>query len=274
MSHDPFAIENGFKTVLQREGSCQIGLWQALANPYTAEISAAAGFDWLLFDGEHGPNDVPLLLAQLQAVAPYAAHAVARPPVGEARLIKQYLDIGFQTLLVPFVETAEQAEAIVAATRYPPGGIRGVGSGLARAARWNGIPGYLDGANAQICVLLQIETRLGLDNIEAIAGVEGVDGIFIGPSDLAAALGHIGRPDHPEVVGRVEEAVAKLGAMHKPVGILAMTQALATHYRSLGCRFIAVGTDVALFTRALSDLAKLHGVGSGEDAPAAPRNGY
>jgi 4-hydroxy-2-oxoheptanedioate aldolase len=274
MSRDPFTIENGFKTVLQRDGSCQIGLWQALANPYTAEISAAAGFDWLLFDGEHGPNDVPLLLAQLQAVAPYAVHPVARPPSGEARLIKQYLDIGFQTLLVPFIETAQQAEAVVVATRYPPAGIRGVGSGLARAARWNGVPGYLQRANEQICVLLQIETQLGLTNIEAIAEVEGVDGIFIGPADLAAALGHIGRPDHPNVVQRIEGAITKLQATRKPIGILATTADLIARYRSLGCRFIAVGTDVALFSRALSELARLHGKGSGADAAPAPRTGY
>jgi 4-hydroxy-2-oxoheptanedioate aldolase len=273
MSRDAFTLENGFKTVLQREGSCQIGLWQALANPYTAEISAAAGFDWLLFDGEHGPNDVPLLLAQLQAVAPYSVHAVARPPVGEARLIKQYLDIGFQTLLVPFVETAEQARAIVAATRYPPAGTRGVGSGLARAARWNGIPGYLDGANEQICVLLQIETRLGLANIETIAGVEGVDGIFFGPADLAAALGHIGQPGHPDVTQAIETAITKLSAANKAVGILALTAELANRYRSLGCRFVAVGTDVALFSKALADLAKLHGSG-GVDGATAPRDGY
>lgn len=272
MSGGPFDLENGFKTVLQRGGHCQIGLWQALANPYTAEISATAGFDWLLFDGEHGPNDVPLLLAQLQAVAPYKVHAVARPPAGDARLIKQYLDIGFQTLLVPFIETAEQAQAVVAATRYPPTGIRGVGSGLARAARWNAVPGYLQGANAQVCVLLQIETRLGLSNIEAIARVEGVDGIFIGPADLAAALGHIGRPDHPEVVRAIEAAIARLRTLGKPFGILAMTPELAARYRALGCAFMAVGTDVALFTKALGDLARLYD----DNAAAAPaaRNGY
>jgi 4-hydroxy-2-oxoheptanedioate aldolase len=236
---------NAFKAALA-QGRLQIGLWQALANPYTAEICATAGFDWLLFDGEHAPNDVPLLLSQLQAVSAYASHPVARPPCGDAHLIKRYLDIGFTTLLVPFVETPDQAAMLVAATRYPPAGVRGVASGLVRASRWNKIDGYLQHADDAMCLLVQIESPLGLANLAAIAATPGVDGVFIGPADLSAALGHRGAPQHPQVQARIARAIREIRDCGKPAGILASDEASARRYIELGCSFVAVGTDVAL----------------------------
>jgi 4-hydroxy-2-oxoheptanedioate aldolase len=247
-------LDNPFKRAL-REHRVQIGLWQALANPYTAEICATAGFDWLLFDGEHGPNDIPLLLAQLQAVSAYSSHPVARPPSGDANLVKQYLDIGFTTLLIPFVESVEQTRALVRAVRYPPEGIRGVAAGIVRASRWNRVAGYLDNADRDICLLLQIETKAGLENLASIAATEGVDGIFVGPSDLSAALGHRGNPGHPDIQKAIAGAIKTICESGKAAGILASVQADAERYQSLGCTFIAVGSDVAILVRGSSDLA-------------------
>ena len=200
-------LTNRFKAAL-RAGQPQIGLWLGLADPYSAEICAGAGFDWLLIDGEHAPNDVRSILAQLQTLAPYPVSPIVRPPIGETYLIKQLLDIGAQTLLIPMVETAAQAAALVAAVRYPPAGVRGVGSALARASRWQRVPGYLERADAEICLLVQVETRTGLDNLDAIATVEGVDGVFIGPADLSAALGHRGNPGHPDVQEAIQGGIA------------------------------------------------------------------
>lgn len=259
-------LQNPFKTAL-REGRPQIGLWQGLANPYTAEICAGAGFDWLLFDGEHAPNDVPTLLSQLQAIGGLPVNAVARPPVGEPWIIKQYLDLGFSNLLVPLVETPDQAEGLVRTVRYPPEGIRGVGAALARAARWNRLGDYLQWANDQICLLLQVETRAGLENLAAIASTEGVDGVFIGPADLSAALGHRGDPGHPEVQTAVETAIAQVQAAGKAAGILTSDEALARRYLDLGCLFVAVGNDVSLLTKAADTLAARFGRNA---APAVP----
>jgi len=245
MTTEPFEIRNPFKAAIGRMQP-QLGLWQALGSPYTAEICATAGFDWLLFDGEHGPNDVPSLLAQLQAVNGYGCPPVARPPAGETRLIKQYLDIGFTSLLIPFVETEAQARQLVAAVRYPPEGVRGVASGLVRASRWGRIPGYLDRASEEICLIVQIESPLGLENLEAIARVEGVDGVFLGPADLSAALGRRGAPDHPDVRETIERAIEAIRAAGKPAGILCADPALARRYVERGCVFVAVGSDVGL----------------------------
>jgi 4-hydroxy-2-oxoheptanedioate aldolase len=254
MTSNPFALRNPFKTAL-REGRRQIGLWQALANAYTTEICAGAGFDWLLFDGEHAPNDIPSLLAQLQAAAPYPVHAVGRPPVGDPHVIKQYLDIGFQTLLMPFVESAEQARALVRAVRYPPFGIRGVAPGLSRAARWGRIADYLDRADDEICLLVQIESVAGIDKLDSICAVDGVDGLFIGPADLSAALGRRGRPGDPAMIERIEDAVRRIAASGKAAGILALDHAFAERCAGLGCTFIAIGTDTGLLARASSELA-------------------
>jgi 4-hydroxy-2-oxoheptanedioate aldolase len=247
---------NAFKAALKTRTRAQIGLWLGLANPYCAEICAGAGFDWLLIDGEHAPNNLRSILAQLQVLAAYPVHAVVRPVSGDVNLIKQLLDIGAQTLLIPLVESAEQAGQLVAAMRYPPAGIRGVGSALARASGWNRHAGYLHEADQEMCLLVQVETRKGLENLEAIAAVEGVDGIFIGPSDLAAALGHLGHPDHPEVEAAIDEAVRRIQAFGRAAGILSASEPLARRYLSLGCSFVAVGLDTALLMRAAQDLAR------------------
>ena len=201
-------VTNRFKAAL-KDRQKQIGLWLAMADSYSAEICAGSGFDWLLLDGEHSPLDLRTMLAQLQSVAPYSAHAVVRPPTGDPVLIKQMLDIGAQSLLIPMVETPEQAEMLVRATRYAPQGFRGVGAGIARAARWGRVAHYLEQANDQVCLLLQVETRTGLENLERIAAIDGVDGIFLGAADLSASLGHIGQPQHPEVVSAMEKAIAR-----------------------------------------------------------------
>jgi len=245
---------NAFKTAIG-EGRAQIGLWQALASPYTAEICAGAGFDWLLIDGEHAPNDIPLVLAQLQAVAASPVEPVVRLPIGDAVLVKQYLDIGARSLLVPMIESADQALEMVRATRYPPHGIRGVGSAIGRASRWNRTAGYLQNAHDEICLLLQVESVAGLANIEAIANTDGVDGVFIGPSDLAAALGHLGSPGHADVQTAIESGIATIRAAGKAAGILIADEALARRYLELGASFVAVGTDVTILARGAEALA-------------------
>ena len=264
----PRVATNGFKAALAR-GEVQIGLWQALASPACAEICAAAGFDWLLFDGEHGPNDVPLLLQQLHAVSAHPVHPVGRVPIGEVHIIKQYLDIGFQSLLVPLVESAEQATTLARACRYPPDGLRGVGTGVVRASGYNRVAEYLERADGEICLVVQVETRAGLESLDAIAAVEGVDAVFIGPADLAAALGHRGQPGAAPVQSAIADAISRVRAAGKPVGILAADETLARRYIELGCGFVAVGTDVALLARGSSALAARFGAG----ADASPSDG-
>jgi 4-hydroxy-2-oxoheptanedioate aldolase len=247
---------NIFKAAL-KEGRTQIGLWVALTSAYTAEICGGAGYDWLLIDAEHAPNDIQTLVAQLQALARYPVHAIVRPPIGEAWMIKQILDIGAQTILVPMVETREQAEALVRAVRYPPHGIRGVGASLARASGFNRIPDYLQTANDQVCLLLQIESRAGLANLDAIASTEGVDGVFVGPADLAADMGFLGKPGAPEVQAAVEGALRRVQDHGKAAGILTADQTLARRYLELGASFVGIGSDVGLLvnstTRLLSE---------------------
>lgn len=240
--------ENTFKAALAR-GHAQIGLWLGLANPYAAEVVAGAGFDWLLIDGEHAPNTVPTILAQLQAIAAYPSHPVVRVPWNDAVAVKQVLDLGAQTLLVPMVQSADEARAAVAATRYPPHGVRGVGSALARASRWNRVDDYLRRANERIAVLVQVETRAGLDAIDAIARVDGVDGVFIGPADLAADLGHLGEPAHPDVQAAIDRAIAAIAAAGKAAGILSADPAAARRYLEAGATFVAVGVDTTLLAR-------------------------
>lgn len=258
---------NTFKVRLQ-SGEAQIGLWLGLADPYCAELAANAGFDWLLIDGEHAPNDLRGMLGQLQAVAPYPSHPVIRPVIGDTALIKQVLDIGVQTLLVPMVESAEQARELVRAIHYPPSGVRGVGSALARASRWNSIPGYLDKADEQMCLLVQIENQEGLANLDAIAAVEGVDGVFIGPADLSASMGFRGNPGHPDVQAAIEDAIARIQKAGKAAGILSADQKLARRYIELGAAFVAVGVDTTVLMRGLQTLAATF-----KDAPAPTSSG-
>jgi 4-hydroxy-2-oxoheptanedioate aldolase len=234
------------------------GMWVASGSPVCAEICAGAGLDWLLIDSEHAPNDLRSILAQLQAVAPYPVTPVVRPPAGDPVLIKQLLDVGAEVLLIPMVESAAQAQALVAATRYPPHGIRGVGSALARASRWNRTDDYLRRAADTVSVLVQVESRAGLDAITDIAAVDGIDGVFLGPADLAASLGHLGGQDHPEVVAAVEGAIAAVTAAGKAAGVNAFPPHLASRYLAAGARFILVGADVTLLARGSEALAARH----------------
>lgn len=264
--------ENKFKTALADKRQ-QIGFWLSLANATTAEVCATADFDWLLLDGEHSPNDVRATLEQLRAVAPYRSHPVVRPPVGDVALIKQYLDIGAQTLLIPMVDTAEQARQLVAATRYPPNGIRGVGSAAARVSRWGLRADYLDRADDEVCLLVQAETRQALDNLEEICAVDGVHGVFIGPADLSASLGYRGKPGHPEVQAAIEGAIKRIVASGKAAGTLVSDNDLARRYLELGCTFVAVGLDarvLALATRALrAEFIKDGAVAAGSSSKGA-----
>jgi 4-hydroxy-2-oxoheptanedioate aldolase len=245
--------QNTFKRAITA-GRQQIGLWVSLASPYCAEIVAGSGFDWLLIDTEHSPNEVDNTLAQLQAVAAYPAAPVVRPAWNDTVLIKRHLDIGAQTLLVPYVGTPEEAARAVAATRYPTRGTRGV-AGLTRAARFGRVKEYARRADQELCLLVQVETREGLDNLEAIARTDGIDGVFIGPADLAAALGHLGETGHAEVQSAIKDAIARIKSCGKPAGILAIDEASTRRYMEWGTTFTAVGQDIMLLARETEKLA-------------------
>lgn len=234
----------------------QLGLWIGLADAdgYCAEIAANAGYDWLLVDGEHAPNNVRTILTQLQSIAAYPSQPIVRPVTGDVALIKQLLDIGAQTLLIPMIETAEQAELMVKATRYPPEGIRGVGAVLARASRWANIPNYIHTADQEICVLLQIESKKGLDNLDEILQVEGVDGIFIGPADLSAELGYRGQPGNEDVQKIIVEMIKKIHKANKAAGIFTADEALIRKYIALGVEFIGIGVDTCLLMDSMKQL--------------------
>lgn len=250
--------QNTFRDAL-RAGRPQIGCWLGLASANVAELLATCGFDWLLIDNEHAPNDVPGTLAQLRAVAPYSPHAIVRPVHGDVALVKQYLDIGAQTLLIPMVDTPEQAALMVRATRYPPEGIRGVGAALARASRWNQVDSYLHRANTQMCLLVQAETTEAIRNLAAIAAVDGVDGVFFGPGDLSASMGYHGHPGHPAVQRAILDGIATVRAAGKAPGILATDRQQAQTYLDAGALFVAVGLDTSLLVRAATDLAASFG---------------
>lgn len=235
---------NAFKKAILA-GRQQVGLWVSLASPYSTEIVAGSGFDWLLIDGEHSPNDPTTVLPQLQAAAPYPVSAIVRPAWNDKVLIKRYLDVGAQSLLVPYVETAEQAASAVASIRYPLRGVRGV-AGVTRASRFGRVADYVKRAEEELCLLVQIESRLGLDNLEAIARTDGVDGVFIGPADLAAGLGQLGQQGHPEVQKAIEDAIKRIKACGKPAGILAVDEASARRYMEWGTTFTAVGLDAMI----------------------------
>ena len=233
-------------------GETQIGLWCTLSSPYAAEAVAGSGLDWLLIDTEHSPGGVETTLAQLQAVAAYPVSPIVRPAANDAVLIKKFLDIGAQTLLIPFVQSPEEAAAAVAAMRYAPAGIRGV-AGTTRATRFGRVRDYFKTAHKELCLLVQVETAEALDRLEDIAAVEGVDGIFIGPNDLAASLGHVGNMAHPEVVAAVEEGMRRLQAIGKPSGVYASPD-FARRCIELGCRFAAVGGDASLLVKGTDGL--------------------
>lgn len=251
------------------------GCWVGLPDNTAAEIMAGAGFDWLLIDNEHAPYDLRTTMSHLQVMAAYDVAPIVRPVVGDTALIKQLLDIGAQTLLVPMVDSAEQARELVRATRYPPEGIRGLGASLARGARWNRIPGYLHKANKEICLIVQAETVTAIENLEEILAVEGVHGVFIGPSDLSASMGHVGNPGHPDVIKTIKEGLQKIKAAGKFGGLLNMDPALTAAYVEAGARFVGVGVDTAMLTAASKALAdKYCNPESAAAAPAKSSAGY
>ncbi|GHG44772.1 2,4-dihydroxyhept-2-ene-1,7-dioic acid aldolase [Sinomonas cellulolyticus] len=249
----------------QDRPAAQIGLWVCSGSPLVAEIMAGSGADWLLIDTEHSPNSLESVLAQLHAVHGYPVLPMVRLPWNDVVLIKQYLDLGAQNLLIPMVNDAEQARAAVAAVRYPPHGVRGVGSALARAARWNRIPDYLARADETISLAVQIETAEAVSNVEDILAVDGVDAIFIGPSDLAASMGFLGQQEHPEVRAAVERCLAAAAAAGKPAGVNAFVEATARHYIEHGARFVLVGADVAILARSSEELASRFAAGAADD---------
>lgn len=235
------------------QGDTLIGCWCALANPVSTEVLGLAGFDWLVLDGEHAPNDITTFVPQLMALKGSPSAPVVRPPTNEPVIIKRLLDIGFYNFLIPFVETEEQALRAVSATRYPPAGIRGV-SVSHRCNNYGTVPEYFSLINDNITVLTQIESQDGVDNIDAIAAVDGVDGIFVGPGDLSAALGYLGAPNHPEVQRVIQHIFARTQAQGKPSGILAPAEADARRYLEWGARFVAVGSDLGVFRSATQSL--------------------
>jgi 2-dehydro-3-deoxyglucarate aldolase len=234
-------------------GKKLIGCWSSLSNAITTEVLGVAGFDWILLDGEHSPNDVGTFIPQLMALKDSASAPVVRPSSNNTVEIKRLLDAGFYNFLVPFVETAEEAARAVAATRYPPQGVRGV-SVSQRSNRYGTVAEYFAGINEQICVAVQIESNAGIAAAAEIAAVDGVDCIFVGPSDLAAGMGHLGNANHPEVQAAIAAVYAAAKAAGKPSGILAPKEEDARRYMAMGATFVAVGSDLGVFRTATQSL--------------------
>ncbi|MDN4478960.1 aldolase/citrate lyase family protein [Demequina sp. SYSU T00039] len=231
------------------------GMWVCSGSPVVAEICAGGGLDWLLIDMEHGPNGLPEVLAQLQAVAAYPTVPVVRVPANDPVLLKQVLDLGAQSVLVPMVSSAAEARAAVEAVRYPPRGRRGVGSALARSARWNRVDGYLDDADRHVSLMVQVETAAAVEAAGEIAAVDGIDAVFVGPSDLAASMGLLGQQTHPEVTAAVLRAFDAVRAAGTPVGVNAFDPAVAASYVEAGASFVLVAADVAMLARGSEALA-------------------
>ncbi|MFE7841705.1 HpcH/HpaI aldolase/citrate lyase family protein [Streptomyces sp. NPDC057474] len=245
-----------------------VGMWVCSGSPLVAEICAGSGLDWLLIDAEHSPNDLASILAQLQAVAAYPVTPLVRPPSDDQVTIKQYLDLGAQNLLIPMIDSADQARAAVRSTRYPPAGVRGVGSALARASRWNRTPDYLDHAEGHVSLVVQIESTEAVGNCRDIADVDGVDAVFVGPSDLAASMGKLGRQDHPAVQDVVRSVIEDVRRAGKPVGVNAFKPETAHLYLDAGADFVLVGADVALLARGSESLASMY-IHSAGDGPSS-----
>ncbi|MGU3494171.1 HpcH/HpaI aldolase family protein [Xanthobacteraceae bacterium A53D] len=245
---------NAFKRAIY-SGRQQIGFWNSMSSTTATEILAGSGFDWLLLDAEHAPNDVAAIMAQLQAMMEHDTQPIIRIPENDPIVIKRHLDIGVQSFLVPMVETVEQAEAVVAATRFPPDGIRGF-AGASRASRFGRVKDYHRRAHEELCMLVQVETRLGLDNLEGIAKVPGIDGVFIGPGDLSADLGFLGDQANPEIVALIEKTIGRIVAAGNRAGILTGDETLARRYMAAGCVFTAVGIDTGTLARATEAIAR------------------
>lgn len=249
------APTNKFKQALQAKQP-QVGCWVAMADAYAAEIAATAGFDWLLVDGEHAPNDLRSIMEQVRVIETSDSAPVVRLPIGETWMIKQYLDAGVQNLLIPMVESGEHAQELVRAVTYPPHGLRGVGSALARASKFAAIPDYLTTADEQICLIVQVENLAGLAALDDILAVDGLDGVFVGPSDLAADMGHIGQTEAPEVQAAVLDALSRIVASGKAAGVLTMEPKMKKASLDLGVTFLADAVDVTLFASAMRNAAK------------------
>ena len=246
---------NSFKRAL-KSGRPQYGFFNGLPHTYAAEICAGAGFDWVLIDAEHGPFDMSSVLHNLQSMASFDVPILVRPPEGNPVTLKQLLDAGVQSVLIPMVESAEQAALMVRAMRYPPAGIRGLGTGLARAAQWNRRTDYFEWADNEMCLLVQVESARGLSHLNEIASVDGVDGVFIGPSDLSASMGYIGQPGHPDMVSTIGQALETIRAAGKAAGVMALERSMIDHYVDCGANIVAVGLDALLLAQATTELAK------------------
>ncbi|MCH6231902.1 HpcH/HpaI aldolase/citrate lyase family protein [Microbacterium sp. CFH 31415] len=257
-----------FRDALAGTDRTLAGMWVCSGSPLVAEICAGSGLDWLLIDMEHSPNGLESVLAQLQAVAAYPITPLVRVPIGDVVTLKQVLDLGAQNILVPMVSSAAEAAEVVEAVRYPPRGRRGVGSALARSARWNRVEGYLENADEHLSLFVQVETIEGVEAAAEIAAVDGIDGIFVGPSDLAASMGVLGQQTHPDVTAAVLRAFDAVRSAGKPVGVNAFDPAAAQSYIEAGAGFVLVGADVAVLARSSEALAArwVDGAGSGERA--------
>lgn len=236
-------------------GESQIGLWNSLPGSLVAEVLAGTGFDWVAIDTEHAPTDVPDTLAMMQAMAPYPVSALVRPAANDPVLIKRVLDLGAQTLVIPYVQNADEARAAVAAMRYAPAGMRGV-AGMTRASRFGAVKDYAARAEEELCLIVQVETTEAVDRIEEIAGVDGVHGLFIGPADLSASMGLVGQLQHPQVVAKIEEAIRRIVATGKAAGILTVDRDFALHCIALGSTVTAVGVDLHLLMQGARSLAQ------------------
>jgi 4-hydroxy-2-oxoheptanedioate aldolase len=244
---------NSFKLALA-EGQQMLGLWVGLGDDNVAELCSHAGFDWLLIDGEHGPNDLRSILSQMRAVQGSATATVVRLASDDRVTIKQHLDIGAQTLLIPMIESAEQAREVVRSCHYAPSGARGIGAALARASKYGRVGDYIRRAADEICILLQVETVEGIKALDAILEVEGVDGVFVGPADLAADMGLPGKPGSEEVQNVIVDALLRIGRSDKASGILTSDINLSRQYQALGVNFLAVGSDVGVLVSGLNQL--------------------
>ncbi|KAA9155195.1 HpcH/HpaI aldolase/citrate lyase family protein [Microbacterium lushaniae] len=251
----PLHLTPTFRDALAAADRPLAGMWVCSGSPLVAEICAGGGLDWLLIDMEHSPNSLEGVLAQLQAVAAYPSTPVVRVPIGDVVTLKQVLDVGAQNILVPMVSSAEQARDLVAAVRYPPRGVRGVGSALARSGRWNRVDGYLAHGDEHVSLFVQVENVEGVAAAAEIAAVDGVDGVFVGPSDLAASMGLLGQQTHPDVVAAVHRAFDAVRGAGKPVGVNAFDPTAAAAYLEAGASFVLVGADVALLARGSEALA-------------------
>ncbi|MBN9174014.1 MAG: HpcH/HpaI aldolase/citrate lyase family protein [Microbacterium sp.] len=272
----PLRLAPTFRDALAAASRPLAGMWVCSGSPLVAEICAGAGLDWILIDMEHSPNGLESTLAQLQAVAAYPVTPVVRVPIGDVVAIKQVLDLGAQNILVPMISSAAEAREVVEAVRYPPRGRRGVGSALARSARWNRVDGYLENADEHVSVFVQVETADGVAAAAEIAAVDGVDGVFVGPSDLAASMGVLGQQTHPDVTAAVLRAFDAVRGTGKPVGVNAFDPAIAQSYLDAGAAFILVGADVALLARGSEALAArfLPAPSPSPTGPAGPRASY